>query len=190
MSQHKIAGLVGSLRKGSYNRALMRAAIESAPPELEIEIAEILDVPLYNQDVEDEGLPESVVELKRRVEEADAVLIATPEYNQSVPGVLKNAIDWLSRPPKPQSLDGKPAAIMGATPGMWGTRAAQYHLRQSLVGVNALTMPQPMMLVKGAASVFDGDLKLVDEKTGEFLAKFLASFTRWIATVNGDGSDR
>lgn len=183
MSRYQVAGIVGSLRRKSYNRALMRAAIEVAPPELEIEIAEILDLPLYNQDVEDQGLPASVVELKRAVEEADAVLIATPEYNQSMSGVIKNAVDWLSRPPKPQSLDGKPVAIMGATPGMWGTRAAQYHLRQSLVGVNAIAMPQPLMLVKGASSVFDDELELVDERTREFLGKFLEAFGEWIGRV-------
>lgn len=185
MSSYEVAGIVGSLRRGSYNRALLRAAIEAAPSELDIQIVEIIDVPLYNQDVEDEGLPTSVVTLKRAVEEADGLLIATPEYNQSMSGVIKNTIDWLSRPPKPQSLDGKPVAVMGATPGMWGTRAAQYHLRQSLVGVNALTMPQPMMLVRGAASVFDEDLALVDEKTEAHLRKFLAAFAAWIGKVGG-----
>lgn len=183
MTDFKVTGIAGSLRKASYNRALMRAAVEAAKPRLDIQVFDLMDVPLYNQDVEDAGMPDSVAALKRAVEEADAVLFASPEYNQSIPGVLKNAVDWLSRPPKPQSLDNKPVAIMGATPGMWGTRAAQYHLRQALVGVNAVTMPQPLMLVRAAGSVFDEDQNLVDEKTAEFLKKFLAAFGDWIERV-------
>ena len=162
----------------------MQAAVEAGVDAgLSIKVAEIIDIPPYNQDVEDSGVPESVVALRTAVDAADGLLIATPEYNQSVPGVLKNAIDWLSRPPRPQAFDNKPVAIMGTTPGIGGTRAAQYHLRQSLTGLNALTMAQPMMIVPSAHSAFNDDLELVDTKTSEYLTKFLAAFADWIGRV-------
>ncbi len=187
-SNYTVTGIIGSLRQASYNRALMQAAIDAGPDAgLNIEIAEIIDVPFYNQDVEDAGVPESVVTLRAAVNAADGLLIATPEYNQSVPGVLKNAVDWLSRPPRPQAFDGKPVGVMGTTPGIGGTRAAQYHLRQSLTGLNALTMAQPMMVVPSAGSVFDDDGNLTDEKTAGYLRKFLSAFREWTGwVVNGE----
>jgi chromate reductase len=176
----RIAGIPGSLRQGSYNRALLRAAVEAAPDGLEIETHSLDAVPLYNGDVEAEGLPAGVAALREAVEKADGVLIVTPEYNHGVPGVVKNAVDWLSRPPKPQSLDGKPVALMGATPGQFGTRASQYQLRQCLTPLNCFVMPQPQVLVFGAAGKFDDDLRLVDERTRELLERFLAAFAHWV----------
>ncbi len=130
----KVFGIAGSLRAGSSNKALLRAAAELAPEGMEIRLFERLaEVPLYNEDVEKAGEPESVAALKGAIREADALLFATPEYNYGVPGVLKNAIDWASRPPRNSVLNGKPAAIMGATPGTSGTARAQLALRQSFV---------------------------------------------------------
>ncbi len=176
----KITAFAGSLRRGSYNRALLRAAVELAPEEIEITHQVLDDVPLYNADVEAAGVPEPVETLRRAVEAADGVLIASPEYNSGIPGVLKNAVDWLSRPPRPQAFDGKPVAIVGATPGRFGTRAAQYQLRQVLTPLNALMMAQPQLLVFGAAGKFDDDGRLTDEGTAERLERVLAAFADWV----------
>ncbi|HEY3859953.1 MAG TPA: NADPH-dependent FMN reductase, partial [Gammaproteobacteria bacterium] len=131
----KVLAMVGSLRKGSYNKMALHAAIELKPADMEIEVADIGALPLYDDDVRVEGYPPAVMKLREQVKAADALLFVTPEYNYSVPGVLKNAIDWASRPPD-QPLDGKPAAIMGASTGKLGTARAQYHLRQICVFVN------------------------------------------------------
>jgi chromate reductase len=128
----KILGFAGSLRKGSYNKALLRAARDSAPKDVEIEIFDLEGIPPYNQDL-DNDMPAKAREFKEKIKESDAILIATPEYNYSVPGVLKNAIDWASRPPGDNSFDGKPVAIMSASIGMIAGSRAQYHLRQSFV---------------------------------------------------------
>jgi chromate reductase len=176
----RIAGIPGSLRRGSFNRALLRVAVELAPEELEIRTHPLDDVPLYNGDVEATGIPPPVAALRAAVEAADGVLIVTPEYNHGVPGVMKNAVDWLSRPPRPQAFDGKPVGLMGATPGHFGTRGSQYQLRQSLTPLNAFVMPQPQVLVFDAASRFDDDLRLSDERTRELLERFLATFAAWV----------
>jgi chromate reductase len=129
----KILGFAGSLRKQSYNRGLLQAALEVAPStNCNLEIFDLEGIPLYNQD-EENKLPKSVVQLKAKVRAADAILIATPEYNYSIPGVLKNALDWASRPYGDNAWDNKPVAIMGASPGMQGTSRSQYHLRQVFV---------------------------------------------------------
>lgn len=176
----RIVGVPGSLRRGSFNRALLRAAVEVAPEELEIGVHPLDDVPLYDGDVEAAGVPPGVAALRAAVETADGVLIVTPEYNHGVPGVMKNAVDWLSRPPRPQAFDGKPVGIMGATPGRFGTRASQYQLRQSLTPLNAYVMPQPQMLVLGARELFDDDLQLTDQGTRERLGSFLGAFAAWV----------
>jgi chromate reductase len=172
-----VLGISGSLRKASYNTALLRAAVELAPPEVRITIAEISAIPLYDEDVREQGFPAPVEALRRQVKEADALLIATPEYNYSMPGVLKNAIDWVSRPPD-QPFDGKPLAIMGASPGM-GTVRAQYHLRQSAVFLNMLPLNKPEVMVGRAMEKFDAEGRLTDAKTREAVGTLLAALVAW-----------
>src|ERR1051326_7032788 len=130
---YRVAGIAGSLRLRSLNRALLRATQELAPSGMQIDILDLKDVPLYNQDVEDAGAPAAVLQLREAVRASDGLLIATPEYNHGVPGVMKNTIDWLSRPPGQSALNGKPTAIMGASPGFTGTARSQSQLRQAFV---------------------------------------------------------
>jgi chromate reductase len=181
----KVAGFAGSLREGSFNRALLRAAVELAPERMAIETLDIADIPLYNADVEGQGDPEPVAAFKRAIGAADGLLIATPEYNLGVPGVTKNVIDWASRPPRDSVLDGKPVAVMGATPGMGGTARGQSQLRQAFVFTNSYAMPQPEVLVRRASDLFDADGRLTDESTREHLVKFLNAFADWIVRVSG-----
>ena len=175
-----IVGIAGSLRQGSFNRALLRAAIEIGEPTLEITAHDLAALPLYNADVEASAVPASVTTLRDAVRAADGLLIATPEYNHGVPGVLKNAIDWLSRPPRGSSLSGKPAAIMGASPGMGGTARAQSQLRQAFVFTNTYALLQPEVLVAHAHEKFDAEGKLSDQGTRDFLKTFLQRFAEWI----------
>ncbi len=175
-----VTAFAGSLRKASYNRALLEACGELAPPDLALSIVTLDDVPLFNQDVEAAGEPPGVAALRRAVGGADGLLIATPEYNHGVPGVTKNAIDWLSRPPRGSVLDGKPVAIVGASPGMTGSARGQSQLRQAFEFTNSYCMPQPEVLVAQAHERFDGDLKLVHDRTRAHLARFLAAFAAWI----------
>ncbi len=182
-----VAAIAGSLRQASYNRSLLRAAQELAPERLRIEIHDLLDIPLYNEDVEKEGVPPSVDALRQAIRAADGLLIATPEYNHGVPGVLKNTFDWLSRPPRGSALGGKPTAIFGASPGMTGTARSQSQLRLSMVFTNSPAMLQPEVLVAKAHEKFDADGRLTDEKTREFLGKFLQSFAEWIDLVGRKG---
>ena len=182
----RVAGFAGSLRAASFNRALLRAAKELAPAEMKIEILEIGGIPVFNADLEAEGDPEPVAAFKRAVGGADGLLIATPEYNLGVPGVTKNVIDWASRPPRGSVLDGKPVALMGATPGMGGTARGQSQLRQAFVFTNSYAMPQPEVLVRKASDLFDSDGRLTDEATREHLARFLAAFGAWIRRLAGD----
>ncbi len=181
-----VAGFAGSLRKASFNRALLRAAVELAPAGMTIEVLEIRGIPVYDADVEAEGDPAPVAEFKRAVDAADGLLIATPEYNYGVPGVTKNVIDWASRPPRKSVLDGKPVAVMGATPGMWGTARGQAQLRQAFTFTNSYAMQQPEILVARAGEKFDADGRLVDDTTREYLGKFLVAFAAWIERV-GNG---
>jgi chromate reductase, NAD(P)H dehydrogenase (quinone) len=178
-----VAAFAGSLRRGSYNRALLRAAAEVAPAGIRISIVEIDDVPLYNADVEEAGEPEPVARFKAAIREADGLLIATPEYNHGVPGVTKNAIDWASRPPRKSPLDGKPVALLGASPGVTGTARGQSQLRQAFEFTNSYCMPQPEILVYRAHEKFDDEGRLTDEKTREYLGKFLEAFGQWIRRV-------
>jgi chromate reductase len=167
----KLLGISGSLRKGSFNSALLRAAQAQAPDGMSIEIADISEIPLYNDDVREKGYPAPAQTLREQLREADAVLIATPEYNYSIPGVLKNAIDWASRPPE-QPFDGKIVGIMGASPGRIGTARAQYHLRQCFVFLNSWVLNKPEVMVGGAANVIE-DGKLTDDTTRGFVSDLL-----------------
>ena len=180
-----MAAFAGSLRAGSYNRALLRAAIETAPEGMTIEIVDIAAIPLYDADLEAVGMPEPVAALKRAIAAADGLLIATPEYNHGVPGVTKNAIDWASRPPRESPLDRKPVGIVGASPGMVGTARGQSQLRQAFEFTNSYCMPQPQVLVARAHEKFDADGRLIDEKTREHLARFLIAFADWIRILRG-----
>ena len=176
----RVAGIAGSLRKNSLNRSLLRAAKMLAPDGMEIEIFDLADVPLYNGDVESVGDPPSVVALKDAIRSAHAVLFATPEYNHGVPGVMKNAIDWASRPPREAPLNGKPVGIIGASPGITGTARSQSQLRQAFVFTNSYAMTQPELLVFRAQEKFDSDGNLTDETTAQFLGKYLQAFAVWI----------
>jgi chromate reductase, NAD(P)H dehydrogenase (quinone) len=176
-----IAGIAGSLRQGSFNRGLLRAATELAPPTLRITVHDLRPIPLYDGDVESQGVPASVVALRDAVRAADGLLIATPEYNHGVPGVLKNAIDWLSRPPRASALSGKAAALMGASPGMTGTARSQSQLRQAFVFTNTYAMTQPEVLVARAHEKFDQGGALSDQPTRGSLETFLKAFSDWVA---------
>jgi chromate reductase, NAD(P)H dehydrogenase (quinone) len=186
-----VCGIAGSLRRGSYNRALLRAAGELAPEGMEIRIFDrMAEIPLFNEDVEAEGSPEPVQALKRAIEEADALLIATPEYNHGVPGVLKNAIDWASRPPRGSVLAGKPAAIFGASPGVTGTARAQSQLRQAFVFTQTPALLQPEILVYRAREKFDEQGRLTDEKTREFVGKLLRELADWTRRLRREPGPR
>ena len=177
----RVAGIAGSLRAGSLNKGLLRAAVESAPAAMEIAIFELLgDIPPYNDDVFAKGDPEPVADMKAFIGGADALLIATPEYNYGVPGVLKNAIDWASRPAGKSVLNRKPAAIMGCSPGLGGTIRAQHALRQSFVFTDTYVMSQPEIKIPSAAQLFDETGNLIDESTRQHLRKFLEAFVVWI----------
>jgi chromate reductase, NAD(P)H dehydrogenase (quinone) len=174
----RVLGLSGSLRQGSYNSAALRAALELVPDGMSLERFDIAPIPIYNEDVKQRGFPPVVQEFREKIRAADALLIVTPEYNYSIPGVLKNAIDWASRPPD-QPFDGKPIAIMGASPGRLGSARAQYHLRQSFVFLNALIMNRPEVMIAGAPKVFDDQLRLTDQPTREMIEKLLRSLLDW-----------
>jgi chromate reductase, NAD(P)H dehydrogenase (quinone) len=174
-----VLGFAGSLRRGSYNRALLRAAQELAPEGMVIEVFDLVPIPFYNADVEAQGDPESVAAFKAAIRRADALLIACPEYNHGVPGVLKNAIDWASRPPSRAALDRKPLALMGASPGMTGSARGQSQLRQAFVFTNSYALPQPEMLVARAQEKFDDQGALTDQKTRDFLRQLLAALADW-----------
>ena len=175
----RILGLSGSLRRVSLNRAALEAAQELATSDMEITLFDLAPIPLYNEDLRAQGNPPAVTELRSHIAAADGVLIATPEYNYSIPAVLKNAIDWASRPPD-QPFNGKPVAILGASPGRTGTARAQYHLRQCFVFLNAHLLNKPELMIAGANQLFDDEGKLVDPDTREHLVKLLAGFGQWI----------
>lgn len=178
----RILGISGSLRKGSFNSAALRAAKELAPKGMTIEIADITSVPLYNEDVRAQGFPAVVADLRQRVKEADGVLLASPEYNYSISGVMKNTIDWISRPPE-QPFDGKPIAVMGASGGLLGTARAQYHLRQSFVFMNGFVMNRPEVMIGQSQNKFDAEGKLTDQPTRDFLAAMLTAFAAWVHRI-------
>jgi chromate reductase, NAD(P)H dehydrogenase (quinone) len=174
----RILGIAGSLRRGSYNRAALRAAMQLVPQEAALEVFELDGIPGFNQD-EEQNPPAKVAELKQRVRNADAILIVTPEYNYSVPGVLKNAIDWASRPYGDSAWNGKPVAIMGASIGRFGTARAQYHLRQSFVFLNMFPINQPEVMIGNAAERFDPQGNLADEATKEHIRRLLQNLVDW-----------
>jgi chromate reductase, NAD(P)H dehydrogenase (quinone) len=174
----KILGFAGSLRKDSYNKAILRAARGFAPENAEIEIFDLEGIPPYDQDL-DYQMPARVKEFKEKIRKADAILIATPEYNYSVPGVLKNAIDWASRPIGDNSFAGKPVAAMSASIGMLGGARAQYHLRQMFVYIDMLPVNRPEVMVPFAADKIDEKGNVSDEKTREKIKELVESLVTW-----------
>ena len=173
-----ILGFAGSLRKGSYNKALLLAAMELMPEETKLEIFDLEGIPLFNQDLENQ-IPERVKEFKTKIKLADAILIASPEYNYSIPGVLKNAIDWASRPHGDNSFEGKPVALMSASTGMLGGARAQYHLRQSFITLNMHPLNKPEVIVTFAHQKFDKNGNLTDENTRKIIKKLLENLVEW-----------
>jgi chromate reductase, NAD(P)H dehydrogenase (quinone) len=173
-----ILGIAGSLRRASYNRAALRAATLLVPQDATLDSFALDGIPGFSQD-EEQHPPATVVELKKRIRAADAVLIVTPEYNYSIPGVLKNAIDWASRPYGDSAWNGKPAAIMGASVGTIGTARAQYHLRQVFVFLNMFPLNQPEVMIGNAAERFDKEGNLTDETTKNFIRQLLQNLVEW-----------
>ncbi len=173
-----ILGFAGSLRKGSYNRALLREAVSLTPKDVKLEIFELEGIPPFNQDFE-LSPPDRVKDFKNKISSSDAILIVTPEHNYSVPGVLKNAIDWASRPYGDNSFEGKPVAVMSASTGMLGGARAQYHLRQSFVFLNMHPVNRPEVFVTSASQKFDDQGRLTDAKTREFVQKLLETLASW-----------
>jgi chromate reductase len=179
-----ILGFAGSLRKGSYNKALLRAALELVPKGANLEVFDLEGIPPYNQDLENQP-SEKVKEFKAKIRAADAILIATPEYNYSIPGVLKNAIDCASRPYGDNAFEHKPVAIMGASVGMAGTARAQYHLRQCFVFLTCFALNQPEVMVPFAQEKIDKDGKLTDQKTREKIRELLEALVAWTNKLKG-----
>lgn len=180
MAQKKIAVFVGSLRKDSFNRKMANALIKAAPVSLALEIVEIGVLPVYNQDYDDQP-PAVYTQFKASLTGFDGFLFVTPEYNRSVPAVLKNALDVGSRPYGQSVWDGKPGAVMSVSPGATGGFGANHHLRQSLVCLNVPTMPQPEAYIGNAAKLFDADGELSNDSTKGFIAKFMQAFAEWVA---------
>ena len=179
----KTLGISGSLRKASFNSAALRAAQELLPDGMTLEIADIAEVPLFNDDVRAVGFPPAAQRLREQIAAADALLFATPEYNYSYSGVIKNAIDWVSRPPDPPVI-GKPVAVMGATPSLWGTTRAQYHLRQCFVFLNMFPVNKPEVLIAQAGNKFDAQGKLTDQATRDLIAQLLLALRDWTRRLN------
>ncbi|MGH6895818.1 MAG: NADPH-dependent FMN reductase [Geminicoccaceae bacterium] len=173
-----VLGFAGSLRQRSFNRAVLQAAVELAPDAMTIETFDLAPIQPYNEDVKQRGFPPPEQEFRERIRAADALLIVTPEYNRGVPGVLKNAIDWASRPPD-QPFDGKPTAILGASPGMIGTAVAQYDLRRCLGVLNALVMNTPSVMISQASDKFDQQGRLTDQATRDLTSHLLLALVDW-----------
>jgi len=182
----RILGIAGSLRRDSYNKAALRAAQQLAPEGAVLEAFDLEGIPLYNQDNE-LSPPTAVVELKRRVRAADAILFVTPEHNFSIPAALKNAIDWVSRPPADNAWTGKPAAVMGASIGKTATARAQAHLRQIFVYVDVLPINKPAVMIGEAAQAFDPKGNLVDEKTKDLIRQLVENLAAWARRLHGPG---
>jgi chromate reductase, NAD(P)H dehydrogenase (quinone) len=179
VDQIRVVGFAGSLRRGSFNKGVIRAAAESAPSGLLVQVFDLADIPLYNQDIEDAGEPASVVALKQAIAGADALLVATPEYNHGIPGVLKNALDWASRPRATSPLRDKPVAVTGASTGTGSTARAQAQLREAFVLTGACVMPLPELLIGAAASRFDDDGNLTDSEVRASLVELLEALRAW-----------
>jgi len=174
----KVIAFAGSLRTSSYNKMALKAAMELKPIDMEIEYFDIVSIPVYNEDVRVKGFPPIVEEFREKIRKADALLIVTPEYNYSMPGVLKNAIDWASRPPD-QPFNDKPAAIMGASGSNLGTARAQYHLRQTCVFLNMHLVNKPEVMIAQAQNKFDASGRLTDETTRKLIADLLVNLATW-----------
>ena len=183
MSKHyDVAVFVGSLRAGSYNRMVAHALASVAPDSLKLEIVEIGHLSLYNQDLDDDP-PQEWLDFRGRIKKSDGVIFATPEYNRSVPGVLKNAIDIGSRPYGDSAWDGKPGAVISASPGAIGGFGANHHLRQSLVFLNIPVMQMPEAYIGGVDKSFDENGALTNDKAREFLGKFMKTYAAWVGTL-------
>ena len=178
----RILGIAGSLRRDSYNRAALRTATQLVPQGAAVDVFELDGIPGFNQD-EEQDPPGKVVELKRRIRESDAVLFVTPEYNYSIPGVLKNAIDWASRPYGDSAWNGKPAAIMGASVGAIATARAQYHLRQMMVFLNMFPINQPEVMIGSASERFDSQGNLTDDTTRKLISQLLQNLVEWTRRI-------
>ncbi|GBD29538.1 NAD(P)H-dependent FMN reductase [bacterium HR32] len=185
----RVLGFAGSLRRASFNRGLLRAAVELAPEDVRVEVFDLRGIPLYDMDVEQQGLPEVVVAFKRAIREADAVLVATPEHNWSFPGVLKNALDWAARPSGDNPFRGKAVAVMGATTGAWGTLRAQLQLRQVLAYLETYPLNRPEVLVTHARDKFDADGHLVDQATRARVRELLVALRDWTRRLKASASD-
>jgi chromate reductase len=183
MSTYSILGIAGSLRHKSYNRAALHAAQELLPGDVRLDLFDLAPIPPFSED-EERTPPAAVVEFKRAIRAADAILIATPEYNYSIPGVLKNAIDWASRPYGDSAWGGKPVAVMGASIGKLGTARAQYHLRQVFVFLDMHPLNKPEVMIGPAGEVFDADGTLKDEKTRELIKKQLNALMEWTRCIS------
>lgn len=180
-----ILGFAGSLRKNSFNKSILGAAMELLPMDAKLESFDLEGIPPFNQDLENQ-LPEKVKEFKAKIRAADAILIATPEYNYSIPGVLKNAIDWGSRPFGDNAFEDKPVALMGASPGMLGTARAQYHLRQTCVFLDMHPLNRPEVMVPFANEKIDNDGKVTDQKTREKIRELLEGLAVWTRRLKKD----
>jgi chromate reductase len=184
-NSRKVAVLVGSLRRESFTRKIAMTLVKLAPTELQLEIVEIGGVSFYNQDLET-APPADWIAFRDKLRAADAVLFATPEYNRSVPGVLKNAIDVASRPKEDNVFNGKPGAVISVSPGALSAFGANHHLRQMLVFLNVPTMQQPEAYIGGVAKLFDEKGDLTNESTRQFLKNFIDAFAKWVETVLRD----
>jgi chromate reductase len=174
----KILGFVGSLRRGSYNKAMMRVAVELVPEDAVIEVFDLQGIPPFNQDLERQP-PQIVKKFKAAIRKADAILIASPEYNYSVPGVLKNAIDWASRPYGDNAFEGKPVAVMSASIGRLGGARAQYHLRQSFVFLDMHPLNRPEVMMSFAGDNVDADGNVANEQTRQLIRELLEALVQW-----------
>jgi chromate reductase len=174
----RFLGISGSLRNGSYNTAALHAAQLLLPDQVTMDEFDLAPVPMYNDDIRVQGFPLPVEQLRARIAGADALLIVTPEYNYSIPGPLKNAIDWASRPPD-QPFDAKPIGIMGASPGTLGTARCQYHLRQVFIFLNGMLLNRPELMIGAAHTKFDAQGRLADEKTRDAIRDLLSSLAAW-----------
>ena len=179
-----IFGFAGSLRKGSYNKAILRVAVELVPKDAQLETFDLEGIPPFNQDLENDP-PEKVKEFKKKIRAADAILIASPEANYTIPGVLTNAMNWASRPYGDNAFDGKPVTVMGASVGMLGAARAQYHLRQSFVWLNMYPLGMPEVMVAFAQDKIDANNRLTDAKTKERIKELLESLVTWTRKLKG-----
>jgi chromate reductase len=182
----KILGMSGSLRRNSYNKAALRAAFDLLPDGAELKIIDLASIPFFNEDLEEHTPPEAVLEMASGVQAADALLLVTPEYNYSVPPVLKNAIDWISRQSTGATANGKPVAIMSASTGMFGGARAQYHLRQICVLCNMMPLNRPEVFIMQAQNKFDQDLNLTDEFTRNAIKSQLLALVNWTRLLTGN----